>query len=114
MGWDVVGMTQYPEAILARELGICYTGIALVTDYDVGVRGIEGKPAVSIEEVFKVFNANLERVRSLILRLIEQLPQVAAVAAGSPLNVGAGTSGQQPAAGFDCGCAREAVQARLG
>ena len=36
-GWDVVNMTQYPEAYLARELGIHYAGIALVTDYDTGV-----------------------------------------------------------------------------
>jgi len=75
MGWDVVGMTQYPEAILARELGICYTGIALVTDYDVGVRGIGGQESVSIEEVFRVFNANVEHVKALILRMIEQLPE---------------------------------------
>jgi 5'-methylthioadenosine phosphorylase len=110
MGWDVVGMTQYPEAILARELGICYTGIALVTDYDVGVAGIEGKAAVSIEEVFKVFNANLEHVRGLIVRMIEQLPEGAPSTGASPLNVEDGA----PAGEFDCGCAREAVQARLG
>ena len=36
-GWDVIGMTQYPEAYLARELGLCYATIALVTDYDTGV-----------------------------------------------------------------------------
>ena len=36
-GWHVVNMTQYPEAYLARELGMHYAGIALVTDYDTGV-----------------------------------------------------------------------------
>ena len=36
-GWDVVNMTQYPEAYLARELGMHYAGIALITDYDTGV-----------------------------------------------------------------------------
>jgi 5'-methylthioadenosine phosphorylase len=70
-GWDVVGMTQYPEAILARELGMCYTGIALVTDYDTGIA--QGREPVSIEEVFKVFHANVDRVRSLILKVIPQL-----------------------------------------
>jgi 5'-methylthioadenosine phosphorylase len=98
MGWDVVGMTQYPEAILARELGICYTGIALVTDYDVGVRGQTDRGAVSIEEVFRVFNANLEHVRALILSMIEQL---------------AAQSSQLPAESFDCECAAEAERAIL-
>ena len=39
-GWQVINMTQYPEAYLARELGICYVSIALITDYDVGVEGV--------------------------------------------------------------------------
>jgi 5'-methylthioadenosine phosphorylase len=70
-GWDVVGMTQYPEAILARELGICYTGIALVTDYDTGVA--QGRPTVSIEEVFRVFSANVGKVQNLIRTIIPHL-----------------------------------------
>ncbi len=72
-GWDVVGMTQYPEAILARELGICYTGIALVTDYDVGVVGDTERGAVSIEEVFRVFHANVGKVKELILRMVARM-----------------------------------------
>jgi len=73
MGWDLVGMTQYPECILARELGLCYTGIALVTDYDVGLVAEEGRDPVSIEEVFQVFRANIARVQELILALIPHL-----------------------------------------
>lgn len=73
MGWHVVGMTQYPEAILARELGICYTGIALVTDYDVGVAGSLDRPPVAIEQVLSVMARNNDRVRSLILRLAAAL-----------------------------------------
>jgi 5'-methylthioadenosine phosphorylase len=69
-GWHVVGMTQYPEAILARELGICYTGIALVTDYDVGIAGDTERGAVSIEEVFRVFQENVGKVKELILRMV--------------------------------------------
>ena len=69
-GWHVVGMTQYPEAILARELGLCYTGIALVTDYDVGVVGDTDRGAVSIEEVFRVFHQNVGKVKELILRMV--------------------------------------------
>ena len=69
-GWHVVGMTQYPEAILARELGLCYTGIALVTDYDAGVVGDTERGPVSIEEVFRVFQANVGKVKELILRMV--------------------------------------------
>lgn len=69
-GWHVVGMTQYPEAILARELGICYTGIALVTDYDVGVAGDISRPPVAIEEVLRVMKSNNDRVRDLILDVL--------------------------------------------
>jgi 5'-methylthioadenosine phosphorylase len=67
-GWDVVGMTQYPEAILARELGICYTGIALVTDYDTGIA--QGREPVQIEEVFRVFRENIGKVQSLIQAMV--------------------------------------------
>jgi 5'-methylthioadenosine phosphorylase len=70
-GWDTVSMTQYPEVILARELGICYTGIALVTDYDTGIA--QGREAVSIEEVFKVFHANVGKVQDLIRAIVPQL-----------------------------------------
>ena len=35
-------MTQYPEAALARELGLCYATVALVTDYDTGLEGVDG------------------------------------------------------------------------
>ena len=91
MGWQVVGMTQYPEAILARELGICYAGIALVTDYDVGVAGDTARPAVNIEEVLKVMRDNTARVRDLILRVAASL--------GPERN---------------CGCAAEAEMAVLG
>lgn len=70
-GWDVVGMTQHPEAILARELGICYTGIALVTDYDTGIA--QGREPVQIEEVFRVFQANVGKVQSLIHAMLPRM-----------------------------------------
>ena len=44
-GWDVVNMTQYPEAWLARELELCYANVSLVTDYDVGLEGMPEVPA---------------------------------------------------------------------
>jgi 5'-methylthioadenosine phosphorylase len=73
MGWHTVGMTQYPEAILAKELGICYTGIALVTDYDVGVSGDMNRPVVNIEDVLRVMHDNIDRVKNLILTVAESL-----------------------------------------
>ena len=56
-------MTQYPEAILARELELCYANISLITDYDVGVEGV---PPVTHEEVVRVFTENNERLRDLL------------------------------------------------
>jgi 5'-methylthioadenosine phosphorylase len=58
-GWHVINMTQHPEAALAREAGIPYAGIALVTDHDAGLDGIDGIEPVTQEEVFAVFEANL-------------------------------------------------------
>ncbi|HEY3998252.1 MAG TPA: S-methyl-5'-thioadenosine phosphorylase [Candidatus Xenobia bacterium] len=70
-GWQVINMTGYPEGILARELEICYCNISLITDYDVG---IEGMDPVSHDAVIQVFNANNERIRSLITQFITDLP----------------------------------------
>jgi 5'-methylthioadenosine phosphorylase len=70
-GWEVINMTQYPEAILARELEICYASISLITDYDVG---LEGMPPVTNEEVVRVFEQNNEKLRDLLLAVIPALP----------------------------------------
>jgi len=72
--WDVINMTQYPEAYLARELGMHYTGIALVTDYDTGVEHDPNVPAVTQDRVFAFFEENLDRMRALLLDLIAHLP----------------------------------------
>jgi len=72
-GWDIIGMTQQPEAALARELEMCFGNISLVTDYDVGVEGeIE---AVTHEEVIRVFEANIGRLRELLTRIIGKIPE---------------------------------------
>ena len=83
-GWEVINMTQYPEAYLARELGLCYTAIALITDYDTGVEGEPGGSGVSPgeeraqpvtqAEVFGFFQRNLDRVRALLFDLIAAVP----------------------------------------
>ena len=75
MGWDVISMTQYPEAVLALEQELCYVNIALITDYDAGLVAEEGVKPVSADEVLKVFHANNERVRNVILEMIKRIPQ---------------------------------------
>jgi 5'-methylthioadenosine phosphorylase len=72
-GWDVVNMTQYPEAWLARELELCYAGLALVTDYDVGLEGMPDVEPVSAERAFRVFADNLDRLRALLFRAIPRV-----------------------------------------
>lgn len=81
-GWSVVNMTGHPEAVLARELELCYTSIALITDYDVGVPGV---PAVTADEVFRVFADNNARLRSLLLALVPALPDARTCPCGSAL-----------------------------
>jgi 5'-methylthioadenosine phosphorylase len=75
MGWEVIGMTGYPESILARELELCYATVALVTDYDAGVAGREDVPHVSADEVVRVFGRNVERVRTLLEWVIPRIPR---------------------------------------
>lgn len=75
MGWDVVNMTAYPEAHLARELCLAYANISLVTDYDVGLEGMPDVPAVSAQEVAAVFARNNARVRELLFHVIPRLPE---------------------------------------
>jgi 5'-methylthioadenosine phosphorylase len=70
-GWTLVGMTGHPEAVLARELALCYTPIALVTDTDAGIEEGEG---VTQDEVFRVFGRNVARLRELVMTVIKDLP----------------------------------------
>jgi 5'-methylthioadenosine phosphorylase len=69
-GWDVVNMTQYPEAWLARELELCYATVALVTDYDAGLEGRDDVAPVSAEEAVRVFADNLDKLRRLLFRAV--------------------------------------------
>jgi 5'-methylthioadenosine phosphorylase len=72
-GWEVINMTQYPEAYLARELEICYVNISLITDYDAGTEDV---PPVTNEEVVRVFGENNQRVKDLLYAMIPGLPEV--------------------------------------
>ncbi|MFC7221425.1 S-methyl-5'-thioadenosine phosphorylase [Streptomyces polyrhachis] len=71
-GWSVVGMTGHPEAMLARELELCYTSMALVTDLDAGAETGEG---VSHKEVLEVFSANVGRLREVLFDAVAKLPE---------------------------------------
>jgi 5'-methylthioadenosine phosphorylase len=71
MGWHVVNMTNYPEAVLAKEAGIPYGAVALITDYDAGV---DGQEPVTMEAVFARMAENVARVRDLIVRAVPLLP----------------------------------------
>ncbi|QKV92963.1 S-methyl-5'-thioadenosine phosphorylase [Streptomyces sp. NA02950] len=71
-GWSVVGMTGHPEAVLARELGLCYTSLSLVTDLDAGVETGEG---VTHTEVLKVFGENIGRLREVLFDAVVRLPE---------------------------------------
>ena len=71
-GWSVVGMTGAPEAAIARELALCYTSIAVVTDHDAGV---ETGTGVTQAEVFEAFEHSIERLRGLLQNVIAQLPK---------------------------------------
>lgn len=68
MGAELINMTQYPEAVIARELGISYAGVGLVTDHDSGVDDRPDIEAVTQESVFETFAHHLPRLRALVLR----------------------------------------------
>ena len=69
-GWDVIGMTAYPEAALAREAGICFVNISMPTDYDV-----HGEEHVTHEMVLATMKDNIERVRKLTFDMIDKIPK---------------------------------------
>lgn len=82
-GWSVVGMTGQPEAGLARELGLCYTSLTLVTDLDAGAETGEG---VSHQEVLEFFGKNVTRMREVLFEAVGRLPQTRACACAHALD----------------------------
>jgi 5'-methylthioadenosine phosphorylase len=84
-GWHLVNMTQHPEAYLARELGICYATLALVTDYDAGLGGFPGVEPVSHDVVLQVFEENLHHLRRVLFDAVAAVPEERACScAGAP------------------------------
>jgi 5'-methylthioadenosine phosphorylase len=67
-------MTGHPEAVLARELGLCYTSVAVVTDLDAGVETGEG---VTHTEVLRVFAGSIDRLRGVLTGAVAGLPATA-------------------------------------
>ncbi len=72
-GWEVINMTQYPEAYLCREMGLAVVNIALITDYDSGVHA--GAEAVNAHSVLEVFEKNAVNIRKVVLDMIGKFPQ---------------------------------------
>jgi len=72
-GWEVINMTQYPEAYLCRELGMGVVNISLITDYDSGVHS--GTEAVNATDVLAVFQSNSEKIKRVVLDLIQKIPE---------------------------------------
>jgi 5'-methylthioadenosine phosphorylase len=68
---DIIGMTLIPEAKLARELEICYASISMVTDYDVW----KERDEVSADKIIETMRKNTEKVRKLLAKVIEQVPE---------------------------------------
>src|SRR6202011_4944232 len=69
-GCDVIGMTNMPEAKLAREAEICYAPVAMVTDYDCWHPGHDD---VTVDMILSVLDANAERARTLVRAVVPLL-----------------------------------------
>jgi 5'-methylthioadenosine phosphorylase len=79
---DIVGMTVYPECVLAREAELCYVSISVVTDYDVWAES-----PVSTKEVIEKAKESNEKLKKLLLEAIPQIPMKRPVGGGSALKV---------------------------
>lgn len=73
-GWEVINMTQYPEAHLVKELGMKSLNISLITDYDAGL--VSDSEPVSHEAVMKVFQENISKLQKLLFSIIENIKEV--------------------------------------
>lgn len=70
-GWEVINMTQYPEAHLVKELDMQSLNISLITDYDAGL--VADCEPVSHEAVLKVFNENIAKLQKLLFKIVEKI-----------------------------------------
>jgi 5'-methylthioadenosine phosphorylase len=72
LGYSVIGMTNLPEAKLAREAELCYASVAMVTDYDCWHPDHD---AVTVQDIIAVLTANAERAKALVARLARDFPR---------------------------------------
>jgi 5'-methylthioadenosine phosphorylase len=72
LGYSVIGMTNMPEAKLAREAEICYATVAMVTDFDCWHPDHD---AVTVQDIIKVLLANAEKAKGLVARLARDFPR---------------------------------------
>lgn len=71
IGADIVGMTVMPEACLAREVELCFAGIAVVTNYAAGTSARK----LTTKEVVETMKGSLDRVRKLIMGTLKHIPE---------------------------------------
>jgi 5'-methylthioadenosine phosphorylase len=72
LGYSVIGMTNMPEAKLAREAEICYASVAMVTDFDCWHPDHD---AVTVQDIIRVLNLNAEKAKGLVARLARDFPR---------------------------------------
>jgi 5'-methylthioadenosine phosphorylase len=72
LGYSVIGMTNMPEAKLAREAEICYATVAMVTDFDCWHPDHD---AVTVQDIIQVLTANAEKAKKLVARLAKDFPR---------------------------------------
>jgi 5'-methylthioadenosine phosphorylase len=72
LGYSVIGMTNMPEAKLAREAEICYATVAMVTDFDCWHPDHD---AVTVQDIIRVLSANADKAKRLVARLAKDFPR---------------------------------------
>jgi 5'-methylthioadenosine phosphorylase len=72
LGYSVIGMTNLPEAKLAREAELCYASVAMVTDFDCWHPDHD---AVTVQDIIAVLTANAEKAKALVGRLARDFPR---------------------------------------
>lgn len=81
LGCDLIGMTNVPECVLARELAMCYAAIAVVTNFAAGI----SKAKLTHTEVIELMAANIERVKKLMFAAIRRIPKARGCTCGEAL-----------------------------
>jgi 5'-methylthioadenosine phosphorylase len=72
LGYSVIGMTNMPEAKLAREAEICYASVAMVTDFDCWHPDHD---AVTVQDIIRVLSSNADKAKALVARLARDFPR---------------------------------------